>query len=79
MMAIGRHLITLHRVPSLLSSPLYLQPSRFHRCQTLVYKSGLPVRKRPETGIGGERLVQDLLIEGHTREREEEEDTTPKK
>lgn len=75
-MAMGHHhLIALHRVPS--PPLLYLQSSRFHRCQTLVYKNGLPVRKRPETGIGGDRLLQDLLIEGHTQEQEEE--TNPKK
>ena len=58
---------------------LYLQATRFHRCQTLGFKNGLPVRNRPETGIGGERLVQDLLIEGHNRGQNEEQETTPKK
>ena len=57
----------------------YLQPTRFHRCQTLVYKNGLRVQKRPEVGIGGDRLVQDLLIEGHLQEKEQDQETTPKK
>ena len=37
---------------------------RFHRCQTLGFKNGLAVQKRPDIGIGGERLIQDLLLSG---------------
>ena len=58
---------------------LHLQPTRYHRCQTLVFKNGLRVQKRPEAGVGGERLLQDLLIAGHDLDKDREGETDPKK
>ncbi len=31
---------------------------RFHRCQTLGFKNGLAIQRKPIIGIGGERLIQ---------------------
>ncbi|TRY71606.1 hypothetical protein TCAL_14884 [Tigriopus californicus] len=50
------------------------QPTRFHRCQTLGFRNGIPVQKKPVLGIGGERLLQDLLIQGQGKARQKYED-----
>ena len=41
---------------------------RFHRCQTLGFKNGLAIQRKPIMGIGGERLIQDLLLSGQEDE-----------
>ena len=48
---------------------------RYHRCQTLGFKNGLPVQRRPLLGVGMERLATDLHIKGKDeaqRRRDEE-------
>lgn len=53
---------------------LQFQPTRFHRCQTLDFRNGIPVQKKPMFGIGGQRLLQDLLIEGQEKTLKKYED-----
>lgn len=50
------------------------QPTRFHRCQTLDFRNGIPVQKKPMFGIGGQRLLQDLLIIGQEKTLKKYED-----
>ena len=42
---------------------------RFHRCQTLGFKNGLSIQKKPFQGIGGERLIQDLILSGQENDQ----------
>ena len=39
-----------------------LPQARYHKCQTLGFKNGLRVERKPVQAIGGDRLIQDLLI-----------------
>jgi len=57
---------------------MILQPSCYHRSQTLLFRCGFPVQRAPLSGVGGVRLVQDLNLENRgeelRNEREDEED-----
>lgn len=49
-------------------SQLYLQQSAFHRPQTLEYKDGYPLPRRPSAGIGRDPLFSDELIQQEDNE-----------
>lgn len=39
-----------------------LPVTRFHKTQTLGFKNGLAIQKKPTQAIGGVRIVQDLQV-----------------
>ena len=46
-----------------LVNDLSVQKSAFHRAQTLHYKNGFPLPRRPTVGIGQDPLLSEQLIQ----------------